>query len=462
MTKLKKIIIAVVLICCVPLTYFFIHEYKKHMYPAVTKHQGQLLSVDYWETKQGIPVYFTATPQLPMLDVRVIFRAGSAQSAERAGLAQLTNTLMFTGVKGLDNDALSEALDGLGIQTYQTTELDFSSIGIRSLTERNLLEQGIKLLSSVLSEPQFSQKDFDREQQRQLDSIEYLSQRPEALAELAFYKALYDTHPYAYPAIGTKESVKALTKQDIETFYKQYYVRPNAAIVLVGELSLEEAQQWAETLAEVILDGQAAPALAAPIAPRLAIAKHIEFPSEQTHVRIGQLGMTREQPNYAALYMGNFLLGGSDLVSLLFKNVRGQRGLVYGISSYFLPLAQKGPFIVQLQTRNAQAQNAQDVVRQTLQTFLQTPVTVQQLDEAKKDLMGNFPLRLMNNAAISEQLTTFAVYHLPLDYLDVLLEKITKLTPQEIQQAFAEQLHMDNLISVSVGASQKIAVDAKQ
>jgi zinc protease len=170
---------------------------------------------------------------------------------------------------------------------------------------------------------------------------------------------------------------------------------------------------------------------------------------------VGQVGDKRGDPDYFTLYMGNQVLGGSGFTSRLMKSVRTDRGLSYGINSYFAPYAQLGSFTIGFQTKQEQTEEALKVVRDELAKFQKDGPTDQELEAAKKDITGGFPLRTANNSQIIEYVGVIGFYQLPLDYLDTFTTKINALTRGQIAEAFSRRIQPDKMVTVVVGGNEK-------
>ena len=171
---------------------------------------------------------------------------------------------------------------------------------------------------------------------------------------------------------------------------------------------------------------------------------------------MGQPGMHRGDPDYFVLYLGNHILGGSGLVSLLSEQVREQRGLSYSVYSYFSPMRRDGPFIAGAQTQNAKAGEAREVMRATLRRFIDEGPTEEELTAAKKNVTGGFPLRIASNAKIVEYLAVIGFYGLPLDYLDTFTDRIEAITAKQIQDAFRRRVHPERFVTVVVGDGKAV------
>jgi len=162
--------------------------------------------------------------------------------------------------------------------------------------------------------------------------------------------------------------------------------------------------------------------------------------------------LTRSDPDYFPLYVGNYVLGGGGFVSRLYDEVREKRGLAYSVYSYFMPMRQPGPFLVGLQTSKDQTGEALELVRSTIRRFVAEGPTAEELAEAKSNLVGGFALRIDSNAKILGQLALIGHEGLPLDWLDVWIERVEAVTLEEVRDAFRRRIDPERLSTVVVGA----------
>lgn len=408
-------------------------------------------AIQHWQTDKGTRVYFVPAPELPMVDIRMLFAAGSAHDEGRPGLAGLTSGLLDKGAAGLSANDIADRLEGLGANLSTGSLRDSAWVSLRSLSNPVQLEPALDLMGKVISQPDFNKRDFERERERKLVALRRSEQQPSSIAGYRFYEAVYGKHPYATRPIGTEESLKKITRKDIRAYYDKYYVARNAIIAIVGDIDRKGAERLASRLTAVLPAGEAAPAT--PVVTPLANAteQRIHHPSTQTTVRMGAPGMRRGDPDYFPLYVGNHVLGGGGLVSRLFIEVRENRGLSYGVNSYFSPMAQDGPYTFGLQTRNDQVDEALDVMRSSLKDFHDKGPTDKELTAAKKNITGGFPLRIDSNSEIVEYLGMIGFYGLPLDYLDTFNDKVMAVTREQIMDAYRRRVHPDRMATVIVG-----------
>lgn len=411
--------------------------------------------IDFWQTRQGSRVYFVKTEGLPMADIQVMFDAGSARDGTQFGLAALTADMLDSGAGKWDADAIAERFESVGAVFGTGSAIDNANVSLRTLTDKPLFDKALETMRVILAQPNFGRDDFEREKNRTLAGLKQQEESPADLASIAFYKALYGEHPYAHPESGVIGTVSALTPDDLKGFYRQYYVAANALVVIVGDLTKQQAEQTAETLLAGLPAGQKPSALPEVILPRQASMQHQEFPSSQTHVLVGLPGIGRNDPDYFSLYVGNHILGGSGLVSKLFDEVREKRGLAYSASSAFMPMLKPGPFLVSLQTRNDQTGQALDVLNKTLADFIGKGPSEAELVAAKKNITGGFAMRFDTNKELAKYVGMIGFYGLPLDYLDTFQQKVNQVTVASITDAFKRHVNLALLQTITVGQRGK-------
>lgn len=407
--------------------------------------------IQHWQTDNGARVYFVPAPQLPMVDARIVFDAGAARDEAKPGLASLTNRMLSMGAGGMDADTIARKLEQVGAATGQGSERDMAWLSLRSLVEPEQLDPAVDVLAQMLANPDFPQQDFERERARTLVALEQQRESPAQVAEETFYRAVYGDHPYASPPLGTKQGVESLRVGDLRAFHQRFYVARNAVVGIVGDLDRAAAEQLAQRLTAGLPEGQAAPGLPEVPALQQGATERIDHPSTQTHVRVGQPGMARGGADYFPLYVGNYALGGGGLVSRLNEEVREKRGLSYSVYSYFYPMARKGPFLMAMQTRNDQAEQGLEVLRDTLRGFLEQGITDDELKAAKQNITGGFPLRIDSNQDMVEYLAMIGFYGLPLDYLQRFNERVEAVTREQVNDAFRRRLAPDDMATVIVG-----------
>jgi zinc protease len=413
--------------------------------------------IEHWVLDNGARVYFVETHDLPMVAMQAVFDAGSTRDPQgKEGLSLLVSGLLNEGSGKLDADAVAERFENLGAQFSAGSDRDMVSTTLRSLSDRALLDPAVDLYAQLLRAPSFPAANLDRERAQALLGLKIASQSPGDVAAKAFYSQLYDRHPYARPPQGTEAGLKAITRDDLQKFHGQYFTGRNAVLALIGDLSRADARVLSERLLGNLPVGDAAAPLPRvdDLVPHVDRAeKMIEHPSSQTHILMGEAGISRNDPDYFPLFVGNYVLGGGGFVSRLTKAVRDERGLSYSVHSYFLPLREPGPFLLGLQTRNDQTREALTVARTVLKTFIVQGPTEAELAAAKRNLSGGFPLRIESNRKILDYLTAIGFYNLPLDYLDRFISRVEAVTADQVRDAFQRRIHPQHMVTVIVGGA---------
>jgi zinc protease len=411
--------------------------------------------IEHWQTQQGSRVYYVHTEGLPMVDIQVAFDAGSARDGSQFGLSALTSALLDTGAGKWNADEIAQRFESVGAQFGSSVSSDMASVSLRTLTDKPLFDKALETVQVILASPSFNEADFQREKNRTLAGLKQQEESPAELVRIAYYKALYGDHPYGHPTPGTIATVSDFKSTDLRSFYQKYYVAANAMVVIVGDLSKQQAEQTAEKLVSGLSKGQKPESLPEVAMPVQAGKQHIEFPSSQTHVLVGMPGTYRKDPDYFDLYVGNHILGGAVLVSKLFNEVREKRGLAYSASSSFAPLFRKGPFAISLQTRNDQTGQALEVVNKTLADFIAQGPTEAELTAAKKNITGGFAMRFDTNKELASYVSMIGFYEMPLDYLDTFQQNVEKVTVASIKDAFKRRVDPQLMQTITVGGSAK-------
>lgn len=410
------------------------------------------LDIQTWNTAQGAKVLFVEAHELPMFDLRLTFAAGSSQDGDVPGLAALTNAMLNEGVPGKDVGAIAAGFEGLGADFGNGSYRDMAVASLRSLSAREQREPALALFSQVLGKPTFPADSLARIKNQLLAGFEYQKQNPGKLASLELFEHLYGKHPYAHPSDGTPQSIPAITRQQLQAFHARAYTPGNAVIALVGDLTRSEAEAIARQVSAALPQGPALAAIAQPQTPKPG-SSHIEYPSNQTHLMLAQLGIDRRDPDYAALYLGNQIFGGGGFGTRLMSEVREKRGLTYGVYSGFSAMQARGPFMINLQTRAELSEGTLALVKQLLADYLREGPTQQELDNAKRELAGSFPLSTASNADIVGQLASMGFYDLPLSYLDDFMRDVQGLTTEQVKAAMARHLDPAALVVVTAGPS---------
>lgn len=410
-----------------------------------------VLPIESWTTTSGTRVLFVRANAIPMLDLQIDFDAGDRLSPrDRQGLASMVNALLAKGSAELDEAAIAERFALAGAIRGGGAGDDSASVSLRSLTSEPQLSQSVALLARLLAQPSFPQPVLEREKARVIASLRESAVRPETIVRRNFDSLLYADHPYGRHA--DPDTISAMTRDDLVQFHTDHYAARRAVISMIGAVPRERAAAIAEELTRGLPAGIASPPLAAMGALPQQLERRLEHPASQSHILMGLRGIARGDPDFFALTVGNYVLGGGGFVSRLYGEVREKRGLVYSVSSYFSPQVQPGPFTVGLQTRKDQADQAVGVVREVIERFVRDGPSAEELAAAKSNLVGGFALRIDSNAKILAQLSAIGFYGLPLDWLERWTQRVEAVSLEDVRSAFARRIRPEALVTVVVGA----------
>ena len=420
------------------------------------------IPIQHWVQPSGAKIYFVESPTLPMLDERVDIDAGGRREhADKAGLASVTAGMPSKGVAAhgsepaLDENQLGEAWADLGADMDEGATSDRMSFTVRTLNYPDIMPKAIALASRQLGEPSFPEDVWNRERQRLQASIREANTRPGTVAGKAYAAAVYGTHPYGYDT--TEESLAKIGVADMREFYRRYLEPCRAKVTIVGAVTRAQADRIATNLLSRLPAAVQGKCEALPAVPEVqpltaASVKNIPFASAQAHVLMGQPGYKRADPDYFPLLVGNYILGGSGLVSRLPIEVREKRGLSYSAGSSFSPGLHAGAFTVSLQTRPDQAEEALKVARDVVANYVKNGPTEEELKAAKGFLVGGFPLLIDSNRKLLDNVANIAWNDLPLNYLDTWTANVEKVTVADVRAALQRKLQPERMVTVIVGA----------
>ncbi len=411
--------------------------------------------IQHWQSASGAKVLFVEDHDIPMLDVAVSIPAGSSfDTAERSGVASLTHGLLDSGSDGLSEDDISRGMADIGAQFGGGFDYDRASVTLRTLSNAAERDKALDIMARVLQHPVFPDAILEREKVRLVAALKESETKPESIADRAFQKAVFGTHPYALRSSGEVDTVEKITVQNLKDFYQSHYQAGRAVVAIMGDATRSQAEAIAQQLTAQ-LPSSAAPAALPNVTMKIAASElRIPHPASQSHILIGAPGMARSDPDFFPLYVGNYTLGGGGFVSRLMEEVREKKGLAYSVYSYFMPLKQPGAFQIGLQTKKEQAEEALQIARKTLADFIAKGPTEKELRAAKQNIIGGFPLRIDSNRKILDYLSIIGFYDLPLTYLDDFTRNIDQVTTAQIRVAFARHIDPQAMATVIVGAPE--------
>ena len=397
----------------------------------------------------GLVLLVSEEHSLPVVTLKLLLDAGSRRDpAGKEGLASLTANGLLLGTVRRSAEAFNEELDSMGASLDAGAGRDYITLSLRVLTKD--LDHGFDLFMEALTQSTFPDKELRKEVQRTVAAIQAADEQPEEVAEKAFDRVLFLKSPYAHPVEGTRESLPRISAEDVRRFHRTYY-RPNVAVLaVVGDVTPE------------LVQGKLIPRLTAwhpeTVPPEQFTTTFAEGPKReeidravsQATIVLGHWGIRRDNPDYYALSVMNYILGGGGFGSRLIDEIRVKRGLAYSVASFFDAKKYPGSFQVVLQTKNASAREAIALVFQELERMGTEPVSEEDLSRAKKYLTGSFPLRLDTQGKLAGFLTLVEYFGLGLDYPERYPSLINAVTQEEVTRVAKTYLHPEKAILVVV------------
>jgi zinc protease len=393
---------------------------------------------------------------LPMVSIEMLIHAGARYDAPKQdGLANLTAELITEGTKRRTAVQISESLDFLGASLSARSGEDLASVSLTVLKKD--LPAGLELLAEVLSNAVFPQEEIDRQKQAVIASIRAKQEQPGEIAEMRFAAAVFPQIRYGRPVEGTEASVKAIAQASLREFYQRYY-RPNRSIMaVVGDISHEEMIEALNHAFRSWKQGDPPPkAVALPAAAEVGTIR-VNKDLTQANLILGQRGVDRENPDYYALQVMNYILGGGGFSSRAMDSIRNQRGLAYSVYSYFSAEKGRGTFRFVMQTKNETALQAIDIAKEEIRRIRHGPVSETELNDAKDYLTGSFPLRFDTMGKVANFLAQVEYFELGLDYTERYPDLIRKITIDDVNRVAQKYLEPEKMITVIVGNQTIIA-----
>lgn len=402
----------------------------------------------------GLVLLTSEQRALPMVSIELLIDAGSRYEPEnQAGLANLTAKLLTYGTQRRSALQISEALDFIGASLSTDSGEDVASVSLTILKKD--LAMGLDLLAEILTQSTFPQGEIDRQKQAVIASIRAREEDPGAVAATKFAAALFPQSPYGRPVEGTEVTVKGLQRKSLQDF--SGYYRPNRAIIsVVGAIGEKEIAQALNRAFSGWNKGEPSGKMLVPTNIGAAQQLQINKDLTQSNIILGHNGVTRGNPDYYAVQVMNYILGGGGFSSRVMDSIRNERGLAYSVYSYFAAEKSHGSFQFVMQTKNETALEAIQIARDEIRRIREAPVSEQELNDAKDYLIGSFPLRFDTNRKVAGFLAQVEYYQLGLNYPEQYAGLIRKVTREDVQRVAKEYLRPEQLITVIVGNLKKL------
>ncbi len=398
----------------------------------------------------GVEAWLVREPKIPMIALQAVWRGGSATDPTGLeGRAAIAADLLTEGAGDLDAEAYQSALRADAISIDASADRDYLSLNLRTLSEKR--ERAFELLAQTLTQPRFDAEPIQRVKAQALVAAQRARTSPGSIANNRFMAIAFPGHPYGRPAQASAESLERLSAGDFGAYVKSVLARRNLVIGVVGDIAPEELKRLLDlSFGKLPLEPQLE--LPGKTVPQVA-AKPVVVPyaNPQSIVLFGAPGLLRDDPDYYAATVLNYVLGGGSFSSRLMEEIREKRGLVYSVSTGLQPMPAAGLFAGSLSTRNEQVGQALGLVRENLLVLARDGLTDGEIANAKAYLTGSFPLRLSSNSAIAGMLTAMQLAGLGMDYIDRYADYINAVTPDDIRRVAQRLFANGDLLVVVVG-----------
>ncbi|HXG52110.1 MAG TPA: pitrilysin family protein [candidate division Zixibacteria bacterium] len=403
----------------------------------------------------GLVLVTSERRALPMVAIELLIAAGSRYDPrDREGAANLVARLLTYGTRERSALQINETLDFIGASLSTSCAEDLVTVSLTILKKD--LDTGLKLLSEILTESVFPPEEVDRQKQSVAALIRAKEENPGDVAQRKFQETLYPDSRLGKPVEGTEVSLRAIGRDDLLDFFHRYY-RPNRTIVaVVGDISHAEMERAVAAAFRSWREGEPPAGPLTPAVPEAARTVRVDKELTQANIILGHEGIGRENPDYYAVQVMNYILGGGGFSSRAVEAIRNQRGLAYSVYSYFGAEKGRGTFEFVMQTRNETAREAIRLAREEIRRIREQPVGEEELSDAKQYLIGSFPLRLDTNRRMASFLAQVEYFGLGLDYPERYPEYIRRVSREDVLRVAQKYLHPDKLITVIVGDAKKI------
>src|SRR6476646_173293 len=406
--------------------------------------------------KNGLQVILLPAHKVPTFNMQlVVLSGGLSDKADYHGLATFTAGLLREGTTKRSSKDIAEQSDALGTTLSSTSGLSSltSTVTASALVEN--LDQTLDIFADVIRNPSFSQAEVDKYKTRTLAQLQFQRSIPQFLAQEQFQKAIYGNHPGAL-VVPPAESLKKLSSKDLAEFHSTYYRPNNAFLAVVGDVTMKELMP---KLQKVFGDWQKAdvPAVNIPQTPAQSASAIylIDRPgSVQTVLTLGTLGIERTSPDYFAVLLADRILGGGPS-GRLFMNLREDKGYTYGAYSGFGGSKYRGTWVSSSEVRTEVTEGAMKEFKYELSRLRADKVPAEELENAKRAIIGSFALSLEQPQALLQNVITQKIYNLPADYWDTYPQKVSAITADDVQRVAQEYLDLGHLQVVAVGDASK-------
>ena len=407
---------------------------------------------------KGLKVWLIEDHKLPLISMQFAFRGGVETDPEdKQGIAVLTTSLLTQGAGPYDDQAFQQCLAAGSIEMDISAQRDFVQGEIKTLVRTK--EEAFRLLALALNKPRFDEGAFERTKGQQTTALISQFSKPAWQGRYALFRTIFAGHPYSYRSLGSRESLARLTRDDVRTFARQRLTQDTLSISVVGaisgkELSLKLDEIFGGLPASAEPDSLKSADLSA--SPQTLLVRR---EGEQTNMFFSLPMMKREDPDWYAAEIANYILGGGGFVSRLMNAVRAKEGLTYGIGTGLSPMEKASILMGQVSTDNDKAGEVFALIHHVWQDFYDKGVTQEEVDAARDYLIGSVPLSLTSTDDVSGVLLSMQAQKLGRDYLETREQKLKKVKREDVTRVIQNWFNPARLSFALVGKPEGVTID---
>jgi zinc protease len=397
----------------------------------------------------GIEAWLVQESAVPMFAMRFAFTGGSSQDpVGKEGVANFMSAMLDEGAGELTSEQYQMRMEELAMRMSFEDGKDAFYGNFETLTVNR--DKAVEMLKLAVTKPRFEAEAIERIRQQLLASLVYAARDPDKVAGKEWYATAFAGHPYARPATGTKESLTALSRDDLVAFRKKNFAKSNLKVVAVGDI---DAATLGKVLDDVFggLDAKAELAVIPMAKPAGGSQRVIEMNVPQSVAVFGMGAMARKDADFMPAFVLNQILGGGGFASRLMEEVREKRGLAYSVYSYIQPYQHASIFAGGVATKNESIKQSLDVIRAELKRMADSGPTEAEFNNAKSYLTGSYALRFDTNAKIASQLLGLLQEDFGIDYVDKRNALVDAVTMADMKRVASRLLKSDDLIVTIVG-----------
>ncbi|MCI0487270.1 MAG: insulinase family protein [Blastocatellia bacterium] len=408
--------------------------------------------------KNGLRVILLENHKVPTFSMQVTFLSGGlSDPADHPGLANFTAALLREGTGKRTSREIAEQVDSLGATLTAGSGMSSFTTNVSASGLVENLDSVLEIFADVIRNPSFPKEEVEKYKNRTVSQMQFLKSNPGFLAQDRFSRAIYGDHPAGH-VVAPVDSVKKTTPEDLAQFYSKHYLPNNAIVTIVGDVTLKEIMPKLERAFGDWKQGEL-PKTMIPEVPAQPKAKiHlIDRPgSVQTFLLLGDLGITRTDPDYFSLLLMDKIVGGGP-AARLFMNLREDKGYTYGAYSFFGGTKYRGTWAANSSVRTEVTDGAMKEFMYELNRIRDEKVPADELENAKRSLIGSFALSLERPQSLLQNIVIQKLYNLPSDYWDTYPQKVAAITAEEVQRAARKYVDLKHLQIVAVGDASKIS-----